>query len=166
MQSKCISFLAGGSGLQFMVVFQNVYIVLTVSNNKHSNIHFQFLSLCRLQQLAMTSRLTVVLVSLLLATAIVIFWLWLVIVPATVAQPCPLECECRKGAYSVRCSGPSITALPLIRYKDVQRLYLTENNITLLERDSFVSLTEIDILYVVSSRLRTIRLGHSTGLQS
>jgi len=104
-----------------------LYIVLTVSNNKHSNIHFQFLSLCRLQQLAMTSRLTVVLVSLLLATAIVIFWLWLVIVPATVAQPCPLECKCGKAAYSVICSGPSITALPLIRYKNVQGLFLTEN---------------------------------------
>jgi hypothetical protein len=42
-------------------------------HNKHNNIQYQFLSLCRLQHLAMPSRLTVVLVSLLLATPVIIF---------------------------------------------------------------------------------------------
>ena len=42
----------------------------------------------------MPSRLTVVLVSLLLATSTVIIWLWLVIVPARVAILGPEECRC------------------------------------------------------------------------
>jgi len=43
--------------------------------------------MCRLQQLAMPSRLTAVLVSLLLAT-------WLVIVPGREANLCPEKCRC------------------------------------------------------------------------
>jgi hypothetical protein len=46
--------------------------------NKHNNIQYQFLSLYRLQQLTMPSRLTVVLVSLLLDKPAVIFWFWVV----------------------------------------------------------------------------------------
>jgi len=61
----------------------------------------------------MPSRLTVVVVSLLLATTVLIFWLWFVILPTRVSILCPEGCECRKGGYIVICNGPSLTAPPL-----------------------------------------------------
>ena len=121
-------------------------------------------SLCRSQQLAMPSRLTVVLVSLLLATPAVAFWLWLVIVPARVAELCPEGCRCDTGGYNVVCSGPSLNPLPLTHVTDVQVLWLMENNIKLLEKDSFVSLTGLDVLYIYNCELRTIELGAFNGL--
>jgi len=106
-------------------------------HNKHSNIQLQFLSLCRLQQLAIPWKLTVMSVSLLLATSAVIFWLWLVIVPAGEAILCPKECKCDTGGYYIICYGPSITSVPLIHLTDVRVLGLYENKITLFERDFF-----------------------------
>ena len=55
-------------------ISSSLYCPLPDPHNTHSNIQYQFLSLYKLQQLAMPSRLTVVLVSLLLATPAVIFW--------------------------------------------------------------------------------------------
>jgi hypothetical protein len=77
-------------------------------HNKHSNVQLQFLSVCRLQQLDMPSRLTVVLVSLLVATPAVMFWLWLVIQRVRVAILCPEECWCRPGGYLVDCTLSSL----------------------------------------------------------
>ena len=112
----------------------------------------------------MKSRRTLVLVSLLLATPALIFWLWLVIVPARVAILCPKECQCDTGGYFVSCSVSSINPLPLIHLTDVGVLWIYKNNITLLKKDSFISLTELEELYVVSCGLRTIELGAFNGL--
>ena len=103
-----------------------------------------------------------VLVSLLLAA--VIFWLWLVIVPARVAILCPKECLCEAGGYTVYCSGPSLTSVALIRLTGVRIIVLRNNNITLLEKDSFVSLTELEVLFVFRCGLNTIELGAFNGL--
>jgi hypothetical protein len=62
----------------------------------------------------MPSNLTVVLVSLLLVTPIVMFWLWLVIEGARIAILCPEECEFDPARYEVSCHGSSITTVPLI----------------------------------------------------
>ena len=105
-----------------------------------------------------------VLVSLLLATPAVLFWLWLVIVPARVAILCPEECKCDKEGYLVYCVGASLNALPLIRLTNVRLLLLQQNNITLLQKDSFVSLTELELLDVNMCRLRTIEVGAFNGL--
>jgi hypothetical protein len=96
----------------------------------------------------MPSRLTVVLASLLLATPAVIFWLWLVIVPARVAILCPEECRCDPEEYHVIYYNTSLITVPLIRLTDVRVLALRHNNITLSERDSFVSLIQLEILQV------------------
>ena len=113
----------------------------------------------------MPSRLTVVLVSLLLATPAVIFWLWLVILPARVAILCPEECRCDPEEYHVICYNTLLTTVPLIRLTDVRVLAL-RHNITLFERDSFVSrgLNELEILQVGWCELRTIELGAFNGL--
>jgi len=86
--------------------------------------------------------------------------------PARVAILCPENCQCEKAGYIVRCDGPSLTAVPLIHLTDVRVLRLDKNNITLLERDRFVSrgLTELEILIVSNCVLRTIELGAFNGL--
>ena len=112
----------------------------------------------------MPSRLTVMLVSLLFATPAIMFWLCLVILPARVATLCPEGCWCESRGYHVACYGPSLTAVNVIRITNVQLLVLSENNITLFGRDSFVSLTDLDFLRVNRCRLRTIELGAFNGL--
>ena len=114
----------------------------------------------------MPSRLTVVLVSLLLATPAVIFWLWFVVLPARLAILCPEECRCDPEDYHVICYNTSLTTVPLMRLTDVRVLRLRHNNATLFERDNFISrgLTELDILQVGWCELRTIELGAFNGL--
>jgi hypothetical protein len=114
----------------------------------------------------MPSRLTVVLVSLLLATPAVIFWLWLVILPARVAKLCPERCRCDLGGNYVDCTSSLLNSIPLIFLTNVQELVLNGNNITSLEKDSFISrgLTELEYLYVDYCGLETIELGAFNGL--
>jgi len=112
----------------------------------------------------MTSRLTVVLVSLLLALPAVILWLWLVILPARVSILCSKECLCETGGYIVKCDGTSLTAVPLIHLTDVRDLWFVSNKIKVLGKDSFVSLTELEELIFRSSGLRTMELGAFNGL--
>ena len=112
----------------------------------------------------MPSTVTVVLVSLLLGTPLMVFWLWLVIVPARVAILCPEECRCDTGGYFVYCVGASLNPAPLIHLTAVQVLYLSENKIPLLQKDSFVSLTELERLHIGMCGLRTIELGAFSGL--
>jgi len=112
----------------------------------------------------MPSRLTVVLVSLLLALPVVIFWLWLVILPARVAKLCPEGCRCDIGGYDVDCDNSSITSVPIINLRDVRLLSISENNMSFFERDSFVSLTHLETLVARNCGLRTIKLGAFNGL--
>jgi Leucine-rich repeat (LRR) protein len=114
----------------------------------------------------MPSRLTVVLLSLLLATPAVIFWLWLVIVPARLAILCPERCTCDTLGYYVECSDSSLTNIPLIFPTYVGSLLLDVNNITSLQKDSFISrgLTELERLGVWRCGLETIELGTFNGL--
>jgi Leucine-rich repeat (LRR) protein len=60
----------------------------------------------------------------------------------------------------------SLNTVPLIRVTDVRVLRFRHSNITLSERDSFVSrgLTELEILQVGWCELRTIELGAFNGL--
>ena len=114
----------------------------------------------------MQSRLTVVLVSLLLATSAVIFWLWLVILRARVAILCPKECWCDPGGYYVECSSSPLNNIPLIFPANVWELLLRSNNITSLEKDGFISrgLTELEKLTADFCEIRTIELGALNGL--
>jgi hypothetical protein len=160
-----VRYATGGSGAQFTSVLHNFLIfyhfLITNSNN-----HLRFLYLCRLQQLAMPSRLTVVFVSLLLTIPAFTFWLWLVILPASVAKHCPEECRCSAGGYYVDCSRASLKEIPLILPTHVRELLLDNNSITLLKNDSFVSrgLTELESLQADFCQIGTIELGAFNGL--
>jgi len=112
----------------------------------------------------MPSRLTVVLVSLLLALPVVIFWLWLVILPASVAILCPEGCRCDREGYNVICDDTTLNDVPLIHLPDVRELWFIEDNITLLQKDNFVSLPELEKLNLLRCGLRTIELGAFNGL--
>ena len=110
--------------------------------------------------------LTVMLVSLLLATPVVISWLWLVIVPLRVARLCPEECWCDIGGYYVNCTNTSLHNIPTVYLTHVQELVLNDNSITSLENGSFISkgLTELCVLVLDRCGLQTIEVGAFNGL--
>jgi hypothetical protein len=114
----------------------------------------------------MQSRLPVVLVSLLLATPTVMFWLWLVIPPRRWAVPCPEECLCFESGYNVDCAGSGLNSIPPILPKNVGTLKLDDNNVTIFVNDSFVSrgLVSQVILSADFCKIRRIELGAFNGL--
>jgi hypothetical protein len=87
-----------------------------------------------------------------------------VILPARVAILCPEECRCETGGYYVVCDETPITAVPIIQLPDVRGICLYYNKISLLHNNSFVSVTELEILDIVSCGLRTVELGAFNGL--
>ena len=112
----------------------------------------------------MPSSLTVLLVSLLLTSTAVAFWLWLVILPARVAILCPEGCECGTVGYKVKCTSLSVNPIPLIHLTDVRTLDISYTEITLLEKNSFVSMNGLDLLNADGCGLRRIELGAFNGL--
>jgi Leucine-rich repeat (LRR) protein len=114
----------------------------------------------------MPSRPTVVLMTLLVATPAVIFWLWLVVLPARVAILCPEDCSCDPGGYYVNCLGLLKNNITSIIPTDVRRLLFHLIRITSLEKDRFISkgLTELEYLDVVFCGLERIELGAFNGL--
>jgi hypothetical protein len=83
----------------------------------------------------MSSRLTVVLVSLLLATPAVIFWLWLMIQPTTEVEACPEKCRCEWDGYYVDCSNTSLNGFPSNFPTQVRELLFKYNSIEVFEKD-------------------------------
>jgi len=138
----------------------------TCLNNKNSNVELQFISLCRLQQLAMPSRMTVVLVSLLVATPVTIFWLWLMILPTSVTILCPEECRCKVEGYFVNCSSSRLYGIPSILPKYIRRLTLDYNKIPFFAKDNFVSkgLVELETIEADFCNTKKIEVGAFHGL--
>jgi hypothetical protein len=114
----------------------------------------------------MPSRLSVVLVSLLLAAPTVVFWLWLVILSTREAIQCPEECRCEAGGIYVHCLDSGLNIIPSILPTNVRILVLDGNSITYFENDSFVSrgLVELEILKADFCQIRTIQFGAFNGL--
>ena len=115
----------------------------------------------------MSSRLIVVLVSLLLTTPAVIFWLWLVIQPKTGATICPEECRCKKAGINVNCSGSGLNNIPLNVPTNVRQLLLDGNSIAYFENDSFLSrgLVDLQVINADFCELRKIDFGAFNGLK-
>jgi hypothetical protein len=99
--------------------------------------------------------------SLLLATPGVIFRLWLMIVPERLAVLRPKECRCDAERHQVSCYKSSLTAVPSIPLTNVKELWFEWNNLTLLERNCFVSRgqTELKSLTLWFCKLSAIVLG-------
>ena len=115
----------------------------------------------------MPSRLTVVLVSLLMATPAVIFWLWLMILPTRVLFICPEKCKCEESGYHIECSGPELGSVPLILPTHVRELLLCNISIPILENDSFVSkgLVELETILADYCKISKIEFGAFNGLR-
>jgi hypothetical protein len=92
--------------------------------------------------------------------------LGVLVLQATMVVLCPEECRCDLGRYNVDCSGLSLNNIPLIFPTNVSSLMLYDNNITSLQKDSFVSrgLTELEHFTVSSCELERIELGAFNGL--
>jgi hypothetical protein len=109
----------------------------------------------------MSSRLTVVLVLLLLATPDIIFWLWLVILPTRVAIQCPEECRCKDDGYYLKRSDSGLNSIPSILPTHVRVLVLDGNSVTYFVYSSFISrvLVDLQILKAGLCEVRKIELG-------
>jgi len=171
VRSSCIFCLAGGLRTQFIFLFHNVSILLSTDpHNKESNIQYQFLSVCRLQQLAMPSRLTVVLVPLLMVVllleAAAMVWLCVAILPTRMAELCSDECSCDPERYNVDSTNPSLTKTSFNFLKYLRQLTIFIQYIPSFGNDTFLSegLTELEEISVIFSHLRTIELGALNGL--
>jgi Leucine-rich repeat (LRR) protein len=89
-----------------------------------------------------------------------------VVLQATIAILCTEDCICDPGVSNVVCSHSSLSRIPLIIPTDSHDLLLTNNSITSLEKDSFISrgLTELYSLTMKLCELETIYLGAFNGL--
>jgi hypothetical protein len=114
----------------------------------------------------MPSRLTVVLVSLLLTAPAVISWLWLVILPTRLDVVCPEECKCETEGYFVYCSYSALNSIPSNLPTHVRLLELSGNSITYFENGTFVSrgLVELGVLKADYCNLSIIEVGAFNGL--
>jgi len=81
-----------------------------------------------------------------------------------VAILCPEECLCEIVGRNVQCDGTSLTAVPLIHLTDIRGFRFSENKVKILVKGSFVSLTELERLYVDGSELKKLELGAFNGL--
>jgi hypothetical protein len=108
----------------------------------------------------------VVLVTLLITSPVLIFWAWLLIVPARVAFLCPEGCWCDPGGNIIDCFNSSLNNIPIIFLKDVRILYLNHTNLTSLWKDSFLSsrLTQLETLDIDNCGLVRIEPGAFNGL--
>jgi hypothetical protein len=115
----------------------------------------------------MPSRLTVVLVSLLLAKPAVIFWIWVVIQPTRLAIHYPVECWYDPGGYHVACSISSLNNIPLIFPTNARKLLLDSNSITSLEKDRFISskLNDLEEISINDCEIERVKLKAFSGLR-
>ena len=138
-------------------------------NNKHSNVQLQFLSLCRLQQLAMPSGLTVGLASLLLQRPAVKLWLLLlVILQARVSTTCHVKCweSCYPSRCHVACSSEPIDNISSVYSSIDQEFKPHYKSITYLKNDSFISkgLKELKKLSLNHCGLEALEFGAFNGV--
>jgi insulin-like growth factor-binding protein complex acid labile subunit len=114
----------------------------------------------------MPTKWTVVLVSILLATPVIIFWLWLMILPTSVTIQCPEECRCENDGFYVNCSGSGLKSIPSILPKHIRRFVLDHNNIPFFAKDNFVSkgLVELETIEANFCNIKKIEVGALNGL--
>jgi len=114
----------------------------------------------------MPSKRNVVLVSLLLATAVIIFWLRLMILPTSVKILFPEECRCENEGYFVNCSGSGLNSIPSILPKHIRHLILDYNNIPFFAKDNFVSkgLVELETIEANFCNIKKVEVGSLNGL--
>lgn len=134
--------------------------------NKHRNIQLHFLSVCRLQQFVMPSKLAVGLVLVLLAIPFLMCKKRRLAQPARVVKLCPEECRCESGTYRVSCPMSSLNNIASNFLKTFREFQLDGKRIPSLKKNSFISkgLTELEEIPLNRCGLETIELGAFIGL--
>jgi hypothetical protein len=101
-----------------------------------------------------------------LATPVIIFWLWLLILPTSVEIKCPEECRCGFEGYFVNCKDSGLNGTPSYLHKHVRCLRLDGNNITFLAKDNFLSngLVELQKIEANFCKIKIIEDGAFNGL--
>jgi hypothetical protein len=114
----------------------------------------------------MPATVKAVLVSLLVALPALIFWTWLVILPARFTLLCPEGCRCSAGGDKVDCINSSLDNIPVIFHKGVQSLTFDRNNLTYLKKDTFLymGLARLERLSINKCKLVGIEPGAFNGL--
>jgi Leucine-rich repeat (LRR) protein len=114
----------------------------------------------------MPSRMTVLLVTLLMTSPILIFWAWLLILPASVAFVCPEGCWCDPWGNRIDCFNSLLNIIPITSLKDARKLYLNYTNLTYIRKDSFLSsrMTHLETLRVDKYGVVMIEPGTFNGL--
>jgi gastrin-releasing peptide receptor len=121
---------------------------------------------CRLIQFAMPVTVKAVLVSLLVASPALIFWIWLVILATRFTLLCPDGCWCSADGDKIDCSNSSLDNIPVIFHKQVRSLTLDYNNLTYLKEDVFLSsaLPRLEVLSIDDCNLVGVEPGAFNGL--
>jgi Leucine-rich repeat (LRR) protein len=114
----------------------------------------------------MRATVKAVLVSLLVASPALIFWIWLVVLPTRVTLLCPERCWCSAGGLKIDCTNSSLDNIPVILHKDVRSLTLDYNNLTYLKKDAFLSsaLAQLEKLSIDDCELVGVEPGAFNGL--
>ncbi|XP_021939816.1 chondroadherin-like, partial [Zootermopsis nevadensis] len=96
----------------------------------------------------MLSRVTVLLLMLLMTSPVLIFWAWLLILPTRVAFLCPEGCWCDPEGNTIDCFNSSLNNIPKISLKNVRELEFRHINLTYLRKDSFLAsrMTQLETL--------------------
>lgn len=72
---------------------------------------------------------------------------------------CPKECECRDNSRKVDCTYRALNYIPRGIGKDVKRLDLQGNNLTVIRRTDFAGLTSLHTLHLQHNQIHTIEKG-------
>ncbi|XP_041368487.1 slit homolog 2 protein-like isoform X2 [Gigantopelta aegis] len=88
---------------------------------------------------------------------VVMFLLVLLFTSGAEGGQCPHECQCR--ARGIDCSFRALTYIPRNIPKDVEKLDLQGNNLTVIRRSDFESMRRLRILQLLDNQLHTIDKG-------
>ncbi|PNF18689.1 hypothetical protein B7P43_G05040 [Cryptotermes secundus] len=114
----------------------------------------------------MPATVKAVLISLLVASPALVFWAWLVILPARFTLLCPDGCWCSAGGDKIDCTNSSLDNIPVIFHKDARSLTLDSNNLTYLKKDAFLSsgLARLETLSIDKCGIVGVEPGALNGL--
>jgi hypothetical protein len=135
---------------------------------KHENVHVVFFSVYRLIHFAMPSTVKTLLMTLIVVSPALIFWIWLMILAARLTLLCPQGCWCNAGGDTIDCTNSSLDNIPVITQEDVLSLKLHYNNLTYLKKDAFLpsGLTHLEILIIDNCELAGVEPGAFNGFKT
>ncbi|CAH1250587.1 leucine-rich repeat-containing protein 4C-like [Branchiostoma lanceolatum] len=92
---------------------------------------------------------------------------WVVLLAGILlSEGCPRKCTCPIKYYAVYCEDTGMTAVPDGIPSDTRLLSLHNNNITVIMKDQFKHLVELETLQMSQNKISDIEVGAFTGLDA